>query len=76
MKGPEELATVEDGVEVDLRRSDGFKAKWGTDLEQTKNGKKEGKFIWCGSIPPCKEVVLVSEWDVRVPVDVEWRIKS
>ena len=76
LKGPEELATVEDGVEVDLRRSDGFKAKWGTDLEQTKNGKKEGKFIWYGSIPPGKEVVLVSEWDVRVPIDVEWRIKS
>jgi len=76
LKGPEELATAEDGVEVDLGRSDGFKVKWGRDLEQTKNGKKEGKFIWYGTISPGEEVVLVSEWDVRAPVDVEWRIKS
>ena len=77
LKGPEGLATVEDGIEVDLGRSDGFKVKWGTDLEQTKDGKKEGKFIWYGTISPGEEVVLVSEWDVRAPVfGAEWRIKS
>jgi len=76
LKRPEGLATVEDGVEVDLGRSDGFKVKWGKDLEETKNGKKEGKFIWYGAISPGEEVVLVSEWDVRAPVDAEWRIKS
>ena len=76
LKKPEGLATTEDGVEVDLGRSDGFKVKWGIDREQTKNGKQEGKFIWYGSISPGEEVFLVSEWDVRAPVDVEWRIKS
>jgi len=76
LKGPEGLGTAEDGVEVDLWRSDGFKVKWGRDLEQTKNGKKEGKFIWYGTISPGGEVVLVSEWDVRAPVDAEWKIKS
>ena len=51
--------------------------KWGTDLEQTEDGKKEGKFIWYGTISPGEEVVLVSEWDVRAPVyGAEWRIKS
>ena len=76
LKGPEELATVEDGVEVDLGRNDGFKVKWGRDLDYTKNGKKEGKFIWYGTIPPEEEVVLISEWSVRAPVDAGWRIKS
>ena len=76
LKKPEGLATAEEGVEVDLKRSDGFKVKWGTDLEQTKDGKKEGKFIWYGTIPPSEEVVLVSEWDVRAPVDAKWKIKS
>ena len=76
LKGPEGLATVDDGVEVDLGRSDGFKVKWGMDLDQAKNGKKEGKFIWSGTILPGQEVNLVSEWDVRAPVDVGWRIKS
>jgi len=76
LKGPEGLATVEDGVEVDPGRSDRFKVKWGRDLEQTKDGKKEGKFIWYGTIHPGQEVVLVSKWDVRAPVDAGWRIKS
>lgn len=75
LKGPEGLPTAEDGVEVDLRRSDGFKVKWGRDLEETKNGKKEGKFIWYGTISPGEEVVLVSECDVRAPVDVEWVVR-
>ena len=39
------------------------------------DGKKEGEFIWYGIISP-GEVVLVSEWDVRVPVDVEWKVRS
>ena len=76
LKGPEGLATVGDGVEVDLWRSDGFKVRWGRDLEQTKNGKKEGKFVWSGTILPGQEVDLVSEWDVKAPVDAGWRIKS
>ena len=38
LKGPEEPATAEDGIEVDLWRSDGFKVKWGRDLGHTKNG--------------------------------------
>ena len=76
LKGPEGLATAEDGVEVDLGRSDEFKVKWSGDLEQTENGKKEGKFIWYGTIHPGEEVALVSEWDVRAPVDAEWRVIS
>ena len=76
LKRPERLATAKDGVEVNLRRTDGFKVKWGRDLEETKNGKKEGKFIWYGTSSPGEEVVLVSEWDVRAPVDAEWKIKA
>ena len=76
LKGPRGLAESEDGHEVDLERRDGFKVKWGRDMEDMRNGQKEGKFIWYGSIPPGEEVVLVSEWDVRAPVDVEWRIES
>ena len=76
LKGPEGLAIVGDGAEVDLGRGDGFKVRWGRDVEQTKNGKKEGKFIWSGTILPGQEVNLVSEWDVRAPADAGWRIKS
>ena len=76
LKEPSGLATSEDGAEVDLGRSDGFKVKWGRGLEETKDGKKEGKFIWYGTIPRGEEVILVSEWDVRAPVDAEWRVKS
>ena len=76
LKGPEGLATAEDGVEVDLGRSDGFKVKWGRDEEQTENGKQEGRFIWYGAIHPGEEVVLVSEWDVRAPVDAEWKVTA
>lgn len=76
LKGPKGLAESEDGQDVDFGRGDGFKAKWGRDMEDTKGGKKEGKFIWYGTIPPGEEVVLISEWDVRAPVDAEWRVKS
>ena len=76
LKGPEGLATVGDGVEVDLGRSDGFKVRWGRDLEQTKDGEKEGKFVWSGTILTGQEVELESEWDVRAPIDAGWRIKS
>lgn len=30
---------------------DGFNVKWGRDVEDTKNGQKEGKFIWYGTHP-------------------------
>jgi len=76
LKGPTGLAESEEGKEVDLERIDGFKVKWGRDVEDTKNGQKEGKFIWYGTISPGEEVVLVSEWEVRAPVDAEWRVKS
>ena len=76
LKGPTGLAGSDEGEEVDLERGDGFKVKWGRDVEDTKNGQKEGKFIWYGTISPGEEVVLVSEWDVRAPFDVEWKVKS
>ena len=76
LKGPKGLAESEEGEEVDLGRGDGFKVKWGRDMEDTKNGQKEGKFIWYGTIPPGEEVVLISEWEVRAPADAEWRVKS
>ncbi|KAF9651185.1 hypothetical protein BDM02DRAFT_3259188 [Thelephora ganbajun] len=76
LKGPAGLAESEEGDSVDVGRGDGFQVKWGRDVEDTKNGQKEGKFVWYGTIPPGKEVVLVSEWDVRAPVDAEWRVKS
>ena len=75
LKGPKGLAESEQG-EVDTGRSDGFKVKWGRDMEDTKNGQKEGKFIWYGTISPGEEVVLVSEWDVRAPCDAGWRLRS
>ena len=71
LKGPTGLAESKEGEEVDLGRKDGFKVKWGRDLEDTTNGQKEGKFIWYGVIPPGEDVVLVSEWDVREPV-TDW----
>ena len=76
LKGLKGLAESEGGEDVDLGRGDGFKVKWGRDVEDTENGQKEGKFIWFGTIPPGEEVVLVSEWDVRAPFDAEWRVKS
>ena len=66
----------DEGEEVGLERGDGFKVKWGRDVEDMKNGQKEGKFIWYGTISPGEEVVLVSEWDVRAPFDVEWKVES
>jgi len=76
LKEPEGLAEGEEGPDIDLDRPDGFKVKWGTDVGETKDGKKSGKFIWCGTIDPGKEVVLVSKWEVRAPVDVDWIEKS
>ena len=72
LKEPEGLAEGKEGTEIDLHRLDGFKVKWG----ETKDGKKSGKFIWCGTIDPGKEVILVSKWEVRAPVDVEWVERS
>ena len=76
LKEPEGLAEGEEGSDIDLGRPDGFKVKWGTDMNETKDGKKSGKFIWYGSVEPGKEVVLVSKWEIRAPVDVEWVEKS
>jgi hypothetical protein len=76
LKEPVGLAESEGGEEVDPEGKDGFMVKWGRDLEDTKNGRKDGKFIWYGTISPGEEVVLVSKWEVRAPVDAEWRIKS
>ena len=76
LKEPGGLAEGEEGSDINLGRPDGFKVKWGTDVDETKDGKKSGKFIWYGTINPGKEVVLVSKWEVRAPVDVEWVEKS
>ena len=65
LKGPTGLAESEEGKEANLERRDGFKVKWERDMEDTKGGQKEGRFIWYGSISPGEEVVLVSERDVR-----------
>ena len=72
LKEPKRLAESEEGEEVDLGREDGFKVKWGGDLEDTENGQKGGMFVWYGAIPPGKEVVLVSEWDVRETIRNWW----
>ena len=76
LKGLTGLGEGEEGKDVDLGRKVGFKVKRGRGVGDTKNGRKEGKFIWYGTIPPGEEVVLVSEWDVRAPFDVEWKVKS
>ena len=52
----------------------GFKVKWGRDVEDTRDRQKEGKLIWFGTISPGKEA-LVSEWDVREPVDTGWSVE-
>jgi len=49
LKGPEGLATAEDGVEVDLGGSDGFRFKWRRDLEQAKMGRRKGSSFGTGS---------------------------
>ncbi|KAF9649660.1 hypothetical protein BDM02DRAFT_3166452 [Thelephora ganbajun] len=76
LKQPEGLAEGEEGKDIDLGRPDGFKVKWGTNVDEAKDGKKSGKFIWYGTVDPGKEVILVSQWEVRAPVDVEWTEKS
>jgi hypothetical protein len=76
LKEPEGLAEGEEGLDINLDRPDGFKVKWGTDVDEVKDGKKSGKFIWYGTINPGEEVVLVSKWDIRAAVDVEWVEKS
>ena len=78
LKEPEGLAEGDEGTDIDLGRPDQFKVKWGTGLDESeiKDGKKSGKFIWHGTINPGKEVVLVSKWDIRAPVDVEWVERS
>jgi len=72
LKKPEGLAEGEEGTDIDLGRPDRFRIKWGTDVDESKDGKKSGKFIWYGSVEPGREVVLVSQWEVRAPVEVEW----
>ena len=57
-------------------REDGFKVKWGRDVEDTRGGKKEGMFVCYGTISPGEEVALVSEWDVTAAFDAGWRVKS
>lgn len=76
LEKPEGLGEANDGVEVDLRRRDGFKVKWSSASGEDTGGKEEGKFVWLGSVPPGQEVILVSEWEVKVPIDVNWTEKS
>lgn len=76
LRQPKGLAESEDGVEVDLKRSDGFKVKWGSGTEENKERKREGKFVWSGSVSPGEHVTLVSEWEVRAPVDTDWTESS
>ena len=76
LKEPDGLAEGEEGSDINLGRPDGFKVKWGTDVNENQDGKKSGKFIWHGTIDPGKEVVLVSKWEIRAPVDVEWIEKA
>jgi len=42
LKRPTGLAESEEGEEVDLWREDGFKVKWGRDMEDTRAGKRRG----------------------------------
>lgn len=73
LKKPEGLAESEDGVGLDLKRRDRFKVMWSSgDENEGKGGKKEGKFVWFGTVAPGKEVTLVSEWEVRAPIGVDW----
>ena len=47
----------------------------GGGMEDMKEGQKEGKLIWYGTIPPGEKVILASQWDVRAPFDAGWRVK-
>ena len=68
LKGPKGSEN-EEGEKVTLRREDGFKVKWGEDVEDARDGQKAGTFIWFETISPGDEVVLVNEWDVRAPFE-------
>ena len=54
---------------------DGSKVRWGKGVGDTGDGQKEEHLIWYGTISPGEEVVLVSEWGVRAPVNAERVIK-
>jgi hypothetical protein len=56
---------------VDLQKEHGVKVRWGKSIND-KGGEKEGKFEWVGTIAGGKDVVLVTEWEVKSPVDVDW----
>jgi len=56
---------------VDLKREDGMRVRWGKVIDD-KGGKKDGMYEWAGTIPGGKDVVLVTEWEVKCPLDVYW----
>jgi hypothetical protein len=70
LKKPEGLVNAKEKT-VDLDRDDGMKVKWGKAVND-KGGEREGKFEWIGTISAGKEVVLVTEWEVKCPADVYW----
>ena len=72
LRKPEGLAESENEVEIDLMRQDGFKVKWMSGENGSEGGEKQGKFVWHGSVGSGEEVNLVSEWEVRTPIDFDW----
>jgi hypothetical protein len=70
LRKPEGLVDTK-GEALDLRRGDGVKVRWGKVIND-KGGEKEGKFEWVGTIPGGKDAILITEWEVKCPVDVDW----
>lgn len=70
LRKPERLLDT-DGTAVDLKREDGIKVKWGKVVDD-RGGEMEGKFEWVGTIPGGKDATLVTEWEVKCPIDVDW----
>ena len=39
-------------------------------------GRRKESLFYYRTIPPGKEVVLVSKWDAKARFDVEWKVES
>lgn len=71
LRKPEGLVDAKE-ESVNLSGEDGIKVRW-CKVIGDKGGEKEGKFEWVGSVKAGKEISLVTEWEVKCPVDVFWQ---
>jgi hypothetical protein len=67
LKKPEELVNTKEHTS-DSGREDEVKVQWGSASD--KGGEKEAKVESFGTIAAGKEVVLVTEWDIKSPISI------